>query len=388
MSKILLVSIIILAAGLLLISSGKGLSAQDCERVIEGNTQSPCKRLDYLDGIQPPRFLVKLETNDRGEYHCQAALRFESTVPLDRDTHIGVYVGHGDIRPPGKDFDLGWFDSIHTPARRAYEETYPPESSWYDRRYSYGPPRVSSDMVEATLGGQVRLNDPVPTGMDGVIYNFVLVHAWMKGHNGQGEYRVKSEVFDRPQEVADYQLLMNQCLGDIARQLEQEATVETARQQAEADRIAAETAVQEAESQAEIASIELQSAQDALNAQEALNAALLTETILAIKREDAIRAAWQQVILVRMAGLEERTVLWNEAVQRWAAEDFQFSTAMQARIQGVERLQALNAALEQSMADQRQLLIAQLEDLERAERDAQENRNPETEPASGPETGG
>ena len=89
-----------------------------------------------------------------------------------------------------------------------------------------------------------------------------------------------------------------------------------------------------------------------------------------------------------MAGLQERTTLWNEAVERWAEEDLQFSTAMQARIQEVEHLQALNAALEKSMADQRQLLIAQLQDLEQAERGAQENRTPETEPASSSETGG
>ena len=151
MSKVLLVSILILTAGLLLFSSGKGVSAQDCERVIEGNTQSPCKRLDYLDGIQPPTFLVKLENNDRGEYYCQAALRFKSTVLLDRDTHIGVYVGHGDTRPPGRDFDLGWFHSIHIPGLRAYEERLTPESSRYDRRYTHGPPIVSSDLVEATL---------------------------------------------------------------------------------------------------------------------------------------------------------------------------------------------------------------------------------------------
>ena len=198
-----------------------------------------------------------------------------------------------------------------------------------------------------------------------------------------------SDTFQLPTELrAGYRLLMNHCLDGIVRQLEQEAALETARQQVEIDRVASETAAKEAGNQAEIAAIELQSAQDALKAQEALNAALLTETILSIKREDAIRAAWQQVILVRMAGLEERTILWNEAVERWATEDLQFSTAMEARIQEVKRLQALNAALEQSMADQRRLLIAQLEDLEKAEQEALDARNPATEPESGSQPGG
>ena len=113
-----------------------------------------------------------------------------------------------------------------------------------------------------------------------------------------------------------------------------------------------------------------------MQATEELNAALLQETILSIKREDVIRAAWQQVILVRMAGLEARTSIWNEAVTRWSEEDLQFSSAMEARIQEVERLQALNAALEQSMADQRRILIARLEELEKAEQEALATREP------------
>ena len=230
--------------------------------------------------------------------------------------------------------------------------------------------------VVVILGGQVRLNDPVPPGVDSLIYNFVLVHAWMKGHNGQGEYRVKSEVFDRPQEVADYQLLMNQCLAGITRQLEQDATIEAARKQANEDTVKAETAAEEAKNQAELAAIELASAEASLQATGELNAALLLETILSIKREDAIRAAWQQVILVRMAGLEARTAIWNEAVTRWSEEDLQFSSAMEARILEVERLQALNAALEQSMTDQRRILIARLEELEKAEQEALATREP------------
>ena len=156
--------------------------------------------------------------------------------------------------------------------------------------------------------------------------------------------------------------------------MEHDAAVEAARQQAEDDRVRADTAAEEAKNKAELAAIELRSAQDALKAQEKLNAQLLQETILSIKREDAIRAAWQQVILVRMAGLEERTAIWNEAVNRWAEEDLQFSAAMEARIQEVERLQTLNAALERSMATQRKLLIAKLEELEKAEQEAMENR--------------
>ena len=373
MSKILLALCLALAAGSLALNDAPPVSAQDCERAIPGNTQSPCKMLDYLDGIQPPTFTVEQTTDSRGTDTCQGYLEFSSTSPLRSHTSI-IIAGastHSEITG-SRDWGVAgnWY-LIGSDSRK-----------WYPAEPAY---LMGEDKVRTKRGPLIYLHSPV--GEPPETQPFLRVAAKF-GDGGPGTYVVVSDMFPRPEEVEDYQLMMNQCLAGIASQLEQEAAVETARQRAEADRVAAETAVQEAETQAEIATIELQSAQDALRAQEALNADLLAETILAIKREDAIRAAWQQVMLVRMAGLEERTALWNEAVERWAEEDLQFSTAMQARIQEVERLQALNAALEKSMADQRQLLVAQLEDLEQAEREAQENRTPETEPPSSSETGG
>ena len=137
---------------------------------------------------------------------------------------------------------------------------------------------------------------------------------------------------------------------------------------------AAETQAAEAQAEAERAAVELQSAQDTLTAAQTLADARRAQTILAIKHEDSIRAIWQQVMEVRLVGLGERTNIWKEAVTRWEAEDLLFSTGMQARIQEVERLQALNLALEQSMADQRRVLITQLEVLEKQEQDQMETR--------------
>ena len=373
MSKFLIAFCLALAAGSPALTDAPPITAQDCERAISGNTQSPCKMLDYLEGIQPPTFAVEQTSDSRGEHACQGFLEFSSTSPLGNHTSIiiaGAFThseitGHRDWGNAGNWYLLG------SDGRK-----------WYPAEPTH---LIDEEKVRTRRGPLVYLDSPV--GEPPQIQPFLRVGARF-GNGGPGTYAVVSEMFPRPEEVEDYQLMMNQCLAGIAGQLEQEAAAETARQQAEADRVAAQTAAQEAKIQAEIAAIELQSAQDALRAQQALNAALLAETILAIKREDAIRAAWQQVMLVRMAGLEERTALWNKAVERWAQENLQFSTAMQARIQEVERLQALSAALEQSMAEQRQLLIAQLEKLEQAEREAQENRNPETEPATGAETGG
>lgn len=347
MSKLLSVFAFAVLAGLLALSGDGTVAAQDCERVIKGNTNSPCKKVNYLAGLQPPTFTVERTVNNAGKYYCRPIIEFRSTTPLSKD-----------------DLAEGSYDGLHHVTEKArYFET------------AHESPEVLSESIRFDFHRYgIKLTDPVPDTPPR-FRNYFWVHLYLSPQGIGDPYSVHSQFFPRPAQINDYSLLMNQCLAGISRQLEHEAALEAARQQAETDRVAAETAAEEAANAAEIAAIELQSAQDALTAQETLNAALLQETILAIKREDAIRAAWQQVILVRMAGLEERTRIWNEAVERWAAEDLQFSTAMAARIEEVERLQALNAALEQSMSDQRKLLIARLEDLEQAERAAMDARN-------------
>ena len=358
MSKLLSVFAFALLAGLLALSSDATVAAQDCERVIQGNTNSPCKKVNYLAGLQPPTLTVERTVNSAGEYYCRPIIEFRSTTPLSKD----------DLQPDYR-------NSLHHANKK---------NSHWDRVHE--SPEVLADSIRFDFHwGGIKLTDPVPDTPPR-FRNYLRVGLYLSPQGIGEPYWVASQFFPRPVQINDYSLLMNQCLAGISRQLEHEAALEEARQQAEADRVAAETAAEEAANAAEIAAIELQSAQDALTAQEALNAALLQETILAIKREDSIRAAWQQVILVRMAGLEERTRIWTEAVERWAAEDLRFSTAMAARIQEVERLQALNAALEQSMTDQRKLLIARLEDLEQAEQAAMDAR---TElPQSDSQTGG
>ena len=376
-----------LAAGVLALSDGLSVNAQDCERVISGNTQSPCKLTDYFEEQESPRFIIERLIDARGDYYCKPAFVFATTTPSTEDI-LGGPGGIGRESNPAQVHISKSRESLRLDSwdyrnlARAYSEAH-----YLTTQADF---HVAPNELRIRWGRPLGLKHPVPIGPKGdekegqdLADYYLRANVYM-----HGGYWLQSDIFPAPREIYDYRLLMNQCLAGIAQQLEHEAALEEARQQAEAGRVAAETAVQEAENQAEIAAIELQSAQDALRAQEALNAAQLAETILAIQREDAIRAAWQQVMLVRMAGLEERTALWNKAVERWAAEDLQFSTAMQARMQEVERLQALNAALEQSMADQRRLLIAQLEDLEQAEREAQDVRNPETEPESSSEPGG
>ena len=360
-----LAGVICISAFLALAANGS-IEAQDCQRAIEGNAQSPCKQLDYLQGIQPPVFLVEQFTDERDNYACQSFLEFRSTTALQDHSRLAVAGLHRHLANTD---EYDWF--IHTSSSLgAYSDR------GFRRLDLVGGQTYQADenAIRVTIDWPFSLDSEVAE-QPPEVYPYLMVFAEFGTRGEIGIYGVVSEIFQRPTELEDYQLLVNQCLAGIARQVEHDLAVEEARQQAAEDQVRAETAAADAQNQAELAAIELASAEAALQAAETLNVALLQETILAIKREDAIRAAWQQVMLVRMAGLEERTKIWNEAVNRWAEEDLQFSSAMGARIQEVERLQALNSALEQSMADQRSILIAQLEELEKAEQDALQQRD-------------
>lgn len=269
MSKLRSVLALFLLAGLLAgAGSAAPAAAQDCERVISGNTNSPCKKVDYLAGLQAPTFTIERGVDSAGDYYCRPVIAFRSTTPLSADD---LHDGHQQ--------QLMHNTTDHSgPHIGSYLHTDPevhPEGIRFDfHRY------------------RIKITDSVPDTHPKGFLAYLRVHLNLSPRGIGEHYGVDSRYFPRPAEMNDYALLMNQCLADIQRQLEHEAALEAARQQAEADRVAAETAAAEAANAAEIADIELKSAQAALAAQEARNAALLKETILAIQREDTIRAAW------------------------------------------------------------------------------------------------
>ena len=365
------IAVLICISAFLAFATNGNIEAQDCERAIEGNTQSPCKQLDYLQGMQPPVLLVEQFTDPRGNYACQSFLEFRSTTALQGHSQLAVAGGSQRVANTGEYFR---YLSSDLSAHNWYENISFATSGSYYWANAEPPYLADETTIRVSIDWPLNLDSKVAEHPPQV-YPYLIVAAQF-GTSGQtGSYVVVSDAFQSPRDLDDYQLLMNQCLAGISRQLELDATEEAAREQAAEDKAKAELAAEEAKNQAALAEIELASAEAALQAAEVLNVALLQETILAIKREDAIRAAWQQVLLVRLAGLEERTKIWNEAVNRWAEEALRFSSAMEARIQEVERLQSLNSALEQSMTEQRRILIAQLEELERAEQDAMQTRD-------------
>ena len=281
-------AVVICISAFLAFATNGSIEAQDCERAIEGNSQSPCKQLDYLDGFDPPSFAIERFMDSQEKYYCQGVLQWHSEKPLDR--HESLKIAFSDSRTLSKT------DFRHPSYHGSFGFSWP---TTVDSRLV----QIDANFVKILATEKVYLEDPVREVAH--IEGYYPSHLWLyfQFTADMGEYVLVSEVIDSPIEVADYQPLMNQCLSGITRQLQHDLAVEEARQQAAEDQVRAETAADEAQNQAELAAIELASAEAALQAAEDLNVALLQETILAIKREDAIRAAWQQVMLVRLARL-------------------------------------------------------------------------------------
>ena len=250
MSKLLIVFALTLITGLLSFSVGDEASAQDCERAIPGNTQSPCKQLDYLDGIQPPTIVAEQFTDDNGRYACQGFIEFKSATPLQDHSEVVVagsntyaaVVTYGPLYPfRGK--DSRGFSSINYYASGKGSTAYSP--GWPNSGPAYN---LDGNRVVAPIGPPAYLNSSIYD--KGLVYRYLVVAAWFGKEREAGRHVVISETFDRPREVADYQLVMNQCLAGITRQLEQDAAVEAARKQANEDKVKAETAAEEARSRA------------------------------------------------------------------------------------------------------------------------------------------
>ena len=247
MSRFLLIFALALAAGLLALSFGEPVNAQDCGQSISGNTQSRCKRLDYLDGLRPPTFLVEHFTNDRGKYACRSFIEFKSDTPLQDHSMIAIG-GSSEHTPIENNNDLSWSIGPGYGRNREFKGwgsgTFFGESAYYHISGT-GEWNSSSKPAYVVGGDRVRAEMGTATYPDSLVgqipgvYRYLIVGAQLG--KGRGEYVVVSDTFQRPTELNDYPLLMNRCLDGIIRQLEHEAALETARQQAEADRVSAET---------------------------------------------------------------------------------------------------------------------------------------------------
>ena len=164
MSKVLLAFCLALAAGSLALTDAPPVRAQDCERAISGNTQSPCKLSHFFDEQEPPRFIIERLIDDRGDYYCKPAFVFTTTTPSTEDI-VGDTGGLGSESNPAQVHISKSRESLRIDSR----DYRKPGLAYSDAHYltSQSDFQVAPNEIRIRWGRPLGLKHPVPIGPRG-----------------------------------------------------------------------------------------------------------------------------------------------------------------------------------------------------------------------------
>ena len=161
-----------------------------------------------------------------------------------------------------------------------------------------------------------------------------------------------------PANIADFNLLMNDCLAGIMQRLENEAKLEEVRQKVEAERIAQERAAKQAVAEADRQRLETEGAREALRIARETELAKTQALIEQLEREKIIIGIWQEIVDEKLAGAKARADITNTYLTEIEANDAEFKASVVAKAAEVRRLQEINDAIADA-------IIAHNDDIER-----------------------
>ena len=173
-----------------------------------------------------------------------------------------------------------------------------------------------------------------------------------------------------PAKMADFNLLMNDCLAGIKQRLENEAKLEETRQRVEVERVAQGRAAQQAAAEAESQRLETEAAREALRLVRETELAKTQALIEQLEREKIIIGIWQEVVVEKQRGAESRAEITNRYLAEIEANAADFKASVVAKAEEIRRLQEINAAITEA-------IIAHNDEVERqlaiqAEREAEQ----------------
>ena len=353
-----LVALILLAGGLAwpgVSHAGQPLDCAAEDRVVPGNTNSDCK-WDYgMDTITGVRFVV-LERE--GADACYGALEF----------HPYNFVE--DLAPDG----VPRRDAAYLQATIADVLTGQP----VDLRP--GQPPAAYDVSDAIFGAQrpgftiLVEGDASSLRVIGDIYDLASpVTAWGWFPDPQYQYaRVKargglgagvhlySPWFPIPAEVNDFPVMLNACLAGVKLRLETEQQLEENRAKLAAQELARQQALAEEQAKAALDAERLAAAQWALKIQQEIELTKTRSLIARLERDKIIIAVWNDIVLERLRGFQERAEITNRYLAEVEANAADFSARVREKYEELQRLEELNEAIADSIAAHNREIEAQL----------------------------
>ena len=320
----------------------------DCtpeDRVVSGNTNTDCKwdfRMDEVTGV---RFVV---LEHEGADACYGALEF---YPYDFE----------DLAPGG--------DLVLAVSKSPTITGQPVVSTWDYDRYTVGAPHEPGNSSLRVVGDLFDLNTPIPNGWR--IGSFYSVYLPSTTYYNLGVYvKVKfgespginsgSRWFPIPAEVNDFPVMLNACLAGIKLRLETEAQSEEDRVKLVAGELERQQALNEETAKANLDAQRLAAAQQALLIQRETELAKTRSLIAQLEREKIILGVWNDIVLERLRGFQERAEITNRYLAEIEANAAAFSAKVQDKYGELQRLESLNQAIADSIAAHSKEIGAQL----------------------------
>ena len=148
-----------------------------------------------------------------------------------------------------------------------------------------------------------------------------------------------------PANIADFNLLMNDCLAGIKQRLENEAKLEETRQRVEAERIAQERAAAQAAAEAERQRLETEAAREALRLARETELAKTKALIQQLEKEKIIIEIWQEVVTEKQKGAQERAEITNRYLTDIETNAAEFKASVVEKASEIRRLEEINNAI-------------------------------------------
>lgn len=162
-------------------------------------------------------------------------------------------------------------------------------------------------------------------------------------HNGTRNHQ--SPWLPIPANLADFNLLMNDCLAGVKQRLENEAKLEETRQRVAAERVASERAAAQAAADAERQRLETEAAREALRLARETELAKTQALIEQLEKEKIIIGIWQEIVAEKQQGAQERAEITNRYLSDIETNAAEFKASVVEKAVEIRRLEEINTAI-------------------------------------------
>ena len=304
-------------------------------REVHGNTSSPCK-WDYRAHLITTVEYAVVENVEGNS--CREQITFkpfngsaEQSALASEGLKLSVSLSFATIKAdgtPGSVWTRGW-NAIFTA-----------------KSIKFNPGKIhtlTSQVDQDASWGRTYAQDRSSQFTPHKHYKLMKIHL---SHYGSIEARNRNSPWlPIPANVADFNLLMNDCLAGIKQRLENEAKLEETRQRVEAERIAQERAAAQAAAEAERQRLETEAAREALRLARETELAKTKALIEQLEREKIIIEIWQEVVTEKQKGAQERAEITNRYLTDIETNAAEFKAGVVEKAAEIRRLEEINNAI-------------------------------------------